>query len=441
MANLVKAPTSDTTLGISEIPVPVPFTTELGLLPAIASESISSAKIAPKMRTISSGLFATGAYTFPTPATYVPRPYTLPMLEPKSWEVDGQSIDAYVPVSVYRLGDIESGDTLGSDFPIRIGAYLYGENNEYVPFTLNQTVRIIAWKSVGVKINWAQSNIVNNGMPDTAIEASQLLVFDVTNREGIFSVASWIYPNFMYEGLNNLDLNGATTLAEILTAINDRTTTAGGDLTGEYPNPAIKDGTVTTQKLADNAVTPIKMKPIDAKTFLGNRNPISWYPSAIAAPEARELLNVDESIYSTAKTANPSDNYQDREVVGVKFRGYQVYEASVSTIVQPYYGDKKYFAVNIVSQPDIADTTKIVQIEQIGAFTTINSSGARNQPWLFGTVEYARGPEARLQTASYCDVANVDTVRGLYANMQFAYDNDAVELMLTVRYIKLPEQV
>src|SRR4029079_8729693 len=35
--------------------------------------------------------------------------------------------------------------------------------------------------------------------------------------------------------------------------------TAGGDLTGSYPNPTINNGVITTAKLADNSITTLKI--------------------------------------------------------------------------------------------------------------------------------------------------------------------------------------
>jgi hypothetical protein len=86
---------------------------------------------------------------------------------------------------------------------------------------------------------------------------------------------------------------------------------AGGDLTGDYPTPLIKDGAITNAKIADGEISALKLKPGIIPTSLppnGNAGGdlIGTYPNPVITGNAITTNKIADNAVTTSKVADGS---------------------------------------------------------------------------------------------------------------------------------------
>lgn len=276
MSNNISKPINNNIDTLSQVASPVGYSTAQGLALLLSNIIVSSNTVIPYFRAIPTAQYSTGVYDFPTPDGYASTPYTLPMLEPKSWNVFNDFVDAYSPVALYQIGNKSyvndqginvPADYIKSNFPIIINPlnYVFGDTT-LKPLDLNQSVVIRIYKNSGASVVWASSNIVNNGLTDAAITGATELTMVVTNVLGVYTVTEWVTPSFVLTNLSSLQTTAKNTLAAAINEVYKKCDMAGGDLQGIYPNPKIKHGAITDDLIANGAVTTDKIRPGSVRT-------------------------------------------------------------------------------------------------------------------------------------------------------------------------------
>ena len=110
-----------------------------------------------------------------------------------------------------------------------------------------QSVLLRFYKNANIKINWAGSNIANNGLTDEVITTTTELAFVVTYLNGVYKVAEWLSPNFITAQLNTLKTTKKNNFASVINELFDK-----------IPAPVmLPNYDTTTLKLANNLLSVI----------------------------------------------------------------------------------------------------------------------------------------------------------------------------------------
>lgn len=258
MASLVGTPQASNSEGLAGLSTPISYSKETGLALQLANMLASAGQVVPYMRKLTPAQFTSGTYDGVKPDGYTPAAYKLSMLEmPETIAVYDDVLKVCQPVMVYQVGT--PAQLITSDFPIQLQTGNFTIGGKAVPaVSEGQSVLLRFYKNSNIKINWAGSNIANNGLTDEVITTATELAFVVTYLNGTYKVAEWLSPNFITAQLNTLKTTKKNNFASVVNELFDK-----------IPAPAPKYDP-TTLKLANDILSVISAPRANAATILND---------------------------------------------------------------------------------------------------------------------------------------------------------------------------
>lgn len=265
MATLVGTPQASNSEGLAGLSTPISYSKETGLALQLANMLASAGQVVPYMRKLTPAQFTSGSYDGIKPDGYTPAAYKLSMLEmPETIAVYDDVLKVCQPVMVYQVGT--PTQLITSDFPIQLQTGNFTIGGKTVPaISEGQSVLLRFYKNANIKINWAGSNIANNGLTDEVITTTTELAFVVTYLNGAYKVAEWLSPNFITAQLNTLKTTKKNNFASIINELFD-----------EIPAPVtLPNYDTATLKLANNLLSVILAPQANASSILNNAQVIA----------------------------------------------------------------------------------------------------------------------------------------------------------------------
>ena len=260
MATLVGTPQVSNSEGLAGLSTPISYSKETGLALQLANMLASAGQVVPYMRKLTPAQFTSGTYDGIKPDGYTPAAYKLSMLEmPETIAVYDDVLKVCQPVMVYQVGT--PVQLITSDFPIQLQTGNFTIGGKAVPaVSEGQSVLLRFYKNANIKINWAGSNIANNGLTDEVITTTTELAFVVTYLNGAYKVTEWLSPNFITTQLSTLKTTKKNNFASIVNELFDK-----------IPAPVtLPNYDATTLKLANNILSVILAPQANAATILNN---------------------------------------------------------------------------------------------------------------------------------------------------------------------------
>lgn len=260
MATLVGTPQVSNSEGLAGLSTPISYSKETGLALQLANMLASAGQVVPYMRKLTPAQFTSGTYDGIKPDGYTPAAYKLSMLEmSETIAVYDDVLKVCQPVMVYQVGT--PVQLITSDFPIQLQTGNFTIGGKAVPaVSEGQSVLLRFYKNANIKINWAGSNIANNGLTDEVITTTTELAFVITYLNGAYKVAEWLSPNFITTQLSTLKTTKKNNFASIVNELFDK-----------IPAPVtLPNYDATTLKLANNILSVILAPQANAATILNN---------------------------------------------------------------------------------------------------------------------------------------------------------------------------
>lgn len=260
MATLVGTPQVSNSEGLAGLSTPISYSKETGLALQLANMLASAGQVVPYMRKLTPAQFTSGTYDGIKPDGYTPAAYKLSMLEmPETIAVYDDVLKVCQPVMVYQVGT--PVQLITSDFPIQLQTGNFTIGGKAVPaVSEGQSVLLRFYKNANIKINWAGSNIANNGLTDEVITTTTELAFVVTYLNGAYKVTEWLSPNFITTQLSTLKTTKKNNFASIVNELFDK-----------IPAPVtLPNYDATTLKLANNILRVIMAPQANAATILND---------------------------------------------------------------------------------------------------------------------------------------------------------------------------
>lgn len=222
MATLVGTPQASNSEGLAGLSTPISYSKETGLALQLANMLASAGQVVPYMRKLTPAQFASGTYDGIKPDGYLPAAHKFSMLEmPETIAVYDDVLKVCQPVMVYQVGT--PTQLITSDFPILLQTTGFTVGGKAVPaVSEGQSVLLRFYKNANIKINWAKSNITNNGLTDEVITTTTELAFIVTYLNGAYKVTEWLSPNFITAQLNTLKTTKKNNFASIINELFDK---------------------------------------------------------------------------------------------------------------------------------------------------------------------------------------------------------------------------